>query len=107
MRAKDYTKILIWFPVLIFVLSLGLHNHVFYFGSSLPEGVYKTDSAYPGHSIEYCSACRLSGNLRQTDNFVNVGFGKFGQLLAYVNNEVLIPLSYCRFNYSPRSPPTT
>ncbi len=94
-----------WFLVVVFVLSLGLHNHVFYFGSSLPNGAYKTDSGNPGHNIEYCSACRLSGNLRQTDNVINVDFNKFGQLIAYVNNDLLIPSSYYRFNYSPRSPP--
>jgi hypothetical protein len=107
MRLRNYTKISIWFLVVIFVLSLSLHNHVFYFASSLPDGVYKTQSGYPGHNIEYCSACRLSGNLRQTNNFINIAFNRFSRLITYVNNDLIIPSSYYRFNYSPRSPPVT
>jgi hypothetical protein len=95
----------IWFLVVIFVLSLGLHNHAFYFGSSLPDGAYKTDSGRPGHSNELCSACRLSGNLRQTNNLIDVASNEFSQLAAYANTDLLIPSSYYCFNYSPRSPP--
>jgi len=105
MRLKNYTKISIWLLVVIFVLSLGLHNHVYYFGPSLPDKGYKTDSGYPGHSVEFCSACRLSGNLKQADSLTNIYFNKFGLLIAHANTDLLIPSSYYRFDYSPRSPP--
>jgi hypothetical protein len=107
MRFRNNTKILSSFLVIVFVLSLGLHNHVFYFGSSLPDGVYKTESGYPGHNSEFCSACRLNGNLRQTDKFTNIDFNKSSQLIAFVNTDLLIPSSYYQLNFSPRSPPIT
>ncbi len=105
MRFKNCTKMSIWFLVVIFVLSLGLHNHVLFFGSSFPDGVYKTEPGHSGHTSELCSACRLSGNLRQTNNFINVASNEFSKLIAYGDNDLLTPSSHYRFNYSPRSPP--
>lgn len=89
---------------LVFILSLGLHNHAFYLLDSSLGKVSKSESLYPGHSKEFCSACRLGGNLKPQKTFIG-DLGFFGIFLVFLNLDVLIPSLHLSVNKSPRSPP--
>ena len=59
---KKVSDVAVLSLVIFFVLSLSLHNHAFCFDNSSVKKVSQSESTYPNHPIESCSACRLNGN---------------------------------------------
>jgi hypothetical protein len=102
---KGLEKIVISFLVLFLVLSLSLHNHAFYFGAS-SEKISQLELVYPNHSKEFCSSCRLNGNIKphEVTNIFNPNF--LGILIAFLDLDVIIPSLSLTSKKSPRSPPT-
>ncbi|MCI0453802.1 MAG: hypothetical protein L0Y68_02260, partial [Candidatus Dadabacteria bacterium] len=48
-----------------FILSSSIHNHAISL-SAYSDAVSQSKSAYPNHSSDFCSACRLKGNVNHT-----------------------------------------
>lgn len=87
------------------LLSLSLHNHAFCFDISSIKKVSQSESTYPRHSEQFCSACRLYGNIKLHNPIRNIDFGFFGIVIAFLKPDVLIPSSFLSLKNSPRSPP--
>ena len=105
---NNLSRVLVFHLSIIFLLSLSLHNHHFDTGASSTEEIVKTEFGYQTHlNNGMCSACRLNGNFKQTDEFKKVDHNKFGIFIAFFNNDQLIPSSDFQLNKSPRSPPTS
>lgn len=106
LKIRAIPRFLISGLAILFVLSLSLHNHAFYYGtSSFTKKVYQTESSYPSHSKDFCSACRLDGDIKPYDAVNNLDFSSLRTLIAYLNLDVLIPSSFLIQNKSSRSPP--
>lgn len=105
---NNLCRVLVFHLSVIFLLSLSLHNHYFDIGASSTEKIVKTEFDFQTHlNNGTCSACRLNGNFKQTDEFKKVDYNKFGTLIAFINNQQLITSSDFQLNKSPRSPPTS
>ncbi len=103
---KNINRVLISFLAILFVLSVSLHNHVFGFGDSSKGKVLKTEQGYVAHYSGFCSACRLNGNLKQTEGIHKVFFNKFAQLIEFLNLDLLLPSSLNQLKKLTRSPPS-
>lgn len=104
-RTKNISVLFISILALFFVLSLSVHNHAFNFGT-YSKKISQSKSAYLSHYNEFCSACRLNGNIKP-HNFVNtLHSNNLGILIGYLNFNVLIPSLSLESNKIPRSPPT-
>lgn len=91
--------------IILFLLSLSFHNHAFCFDTSSIKKVSQSESKYPGHSEQFCSACRLYGNVKLHNPIKNIDFGFFGIVIAFLKPDVLIPSSFLSLKNFPRSPP--
>jgi len=103
---KNINGVLISFFSILFVLSLSLHNHVFDFGDSSKGKVLTNKQVYITHYAGFCSACRLNGNLKQTEGINKLFFIKFSQLIEYLNTDLLLPSSLNQLKKLSRSPPS-
>jgi len=104
-KAKKISALFIYAFAAFFVCSLTLHNHAFHLGTS-PEKFSQSKSAYTNHSTEFCSACRLTGNFKPSDSVNTVDSDRLGNLLGYLDHNLLIPSLFLESNKNPRSPPT-
>jgi hypothetical protein len=104
---KKVSDIAVLSLVILFVLSLSLHNHAFCFDNSSVKKVSQSESAYPGHSEQSCSACRLNGNVKPHDKTNIINSHSLETLIGFLDLGVLIPSSFLVLKKSPRSPPTT
>ena len=90
---------------IFFVFSLTLHNHIFHLGKPYFDKLSKSESKYPNHSKEFCSACRINGNFKPSVVSDTLDFSFFGIVITFLSSDVLIPSSFLASNKSPRSPP--
>jgi hypothetical protein len=104
-KGFSISKLVILGLVVFFILSLSIHNHAFYIGSSYADTVSQTKSTYPNHSNDFCSACRINGNINQTTWTNNLEYIPFGILIDFLNHNLLIPPSFLTSKKTPRSPP--
>jgi hypothetical protein len=104
-KLKKISNITVSGLVIIFLLFLSLHNHSFCFDNSSFQRISQSESAYPGHSEQFCSACRLYGNVKLHNPINILDFGFFGIVIAFLKPDVLIPSSFLSLQRSPRSPP--
>ncbi|HSE83417.1 MAG TPA: hypothetical protein VLB01_02575 [Thermodesulfobacteriota bacterium] len=104
LKIGEIPRFLISGLAIIFILSLSLHNHSFYYGTSLTK-VYQPESSYPRHSKDFCSACRLDGDIKPQGAGDSLGFSSLGTLVDHLNLDVLIPSSFLTQNKPSRSPP--
>lgn len=88
-----------------FILSSNIHNHAFSLGIPSADTASQSKSAYPNHSNDFCSACRIQGNINRKTWIDNLGYPPFGVLIALLNHDLLIPPSFLASKKSPRSPP--
>jgi hypothetical protein len=88
-----------------FILSSSIHNHAIPLGGPSSDTVSQSKSAYPNHSNDFCSACRINGNVNHSTWTNNLGYTPFGILIAFLNHDLLIPPSFLDSKKSPRSPP--
>lgn len=105
LKIREISRFLISGLAVLFILSLSLHNHAFYYGTSLTKKVYQPESSYPRHSKDFCSACRLDGEIKSQDTVSDLGFSSLGTLVDHLNLDVLVPSSFLTQNKSTRSPP--
>ena len=105
LKIVEIPRFLVSGLVILFVLSLSLHNHAFYYGASLTKEVYQPESSYPRHSKDFCSACRLDGDIKPQDTVSNLDIGFLGTLVSCLSSDILIPSSFLTQNKSSRSPP--
>ena len=99
------SKLLILSLVAFFILSLSIHYHAFPICGSSADIVSQYKSTYPNHSSDFCSACRLNGNINYITWTNNLDCSSFGILLSFLNQDLLNPSSFLASNKSPRSPP--
>lgn len=105
LKTRAIPRFLISGLAILFVLSLSLHNHAFYYGTfSFTKKICQAESSYPSHSKDFCSACRLDGDIKSQDIVNNLN-SLLGTLVFYLGSDVLIPSSFLIQNKSSRSPP--
>jgi hypothetical protein len=89
---------------LLLVFSISLHNHKI---SLNPETSVKiTTAAHPSsNSVDFCSACFLSGNIKLTNAVAVFSLTDPGQSISFNEIKLLIPRSFLRYIKPSRSPP--
>jgi len=105
-KRERFSAVLIPGLALFFVLSLSLHSHALYLSIPSGKGFSQSKSAYSNHSTEFCSACRLSGNVKPIDAVNALDSNYLGILIGFLDFNVLIPSLLLESNKAPRSPPT-
>jgi len=104
-KLKKISNITVSGLVIIFLLFLSLHNHAFCFDNSSLKKISQSESAYPGHSEQFCSACRLYGNVKLHNTINPHDYSFFRIVVAFLKPDVLMPSSFLSLQKSPRSPP--
>ena len=88
---------------LFFFFSLFIHNHPVSFINQNSELIHKYDNSKTNHSTEFCSACRLGGNIHKEDKSIvlnNVSFKS--DIVTY---KIILEDFDLIYYLSPRSPP--
>lgn len=92
--------------VLVFLLSLTIHNHPFFAGSHNVNSVLKADATGKIHPLEICPACTVGKNITDTyDNLVS-SLNIAENLVAVVSHNDLVFYSFLNSKKTSRSPPS-
>lgn len=88
---------------LFFLFSLFVHNHAVSFVNQTDQVLTKFHSSKVNHSSEFCSACRIGGNIHKDEKLIvlnNISFKS--DIVTY---KLILEDFELIYYLSPRSPP--
>jgi hypothetical protein len=106
-KGISVARLVILSLAVFFILSLSIHNHSFSINNRSFDTLSQSKSTYPNHSNDFCSACRINGNINHSIWTNNLNYNPSEFLIAFLNQGLLVPPSFLASKKSSRSPPIT